>query len=55
MARGVWCLAQAAAVAAAVVGATNVQVGALVSTASLEHSNPFQVPPPGNEADREQA
>ena len=47
MARGVWYLAQAAAVAAAVVGATNVQVGALVSTASLEHSNPFQVPPPG--------
>ena len=55
MARGVWYLVQAAAVAAAVVGATNVQVGALVSTASLEHSNPFQVPPPGNEADREQA
>ena len=39
MARGVWYLVQAAAVAAAVVGATNVQVGALVSTASLEHSN----------------
>jgi hypothetical protein len=47
MARGVVYLAQAAAVATAVVGATNVQVGALVSTASLEHSNLFQVPPPG--------
>jgi hypothetical protein len=47
MARGVWYLAHAVAVAATVVGATNVQVGALVSTASLEHSNPFQVPLPG--------
>jgi hypothetical protein len=44
---GVWYHAQAAAVAAAVVGATNMQIGAMVSTASLDHSNPFQVPPPG--------
>jgi hypothetical protein len=54
MARGVWYLAHAAAVAAAVVGATNVQVGTLVSMASLEHSNPFQVPPPGTRGTRRQ-